>query len=187
MKFDIFLEGRSASLICITKKVVEKTEWYNWFNKKNVTKFTKQGYFPNTKTNQKKYFLENILSKERVQVGVINRKKNLLIGMMALYNINFFDRTCDISSVFNKNSKNINSLIFFKEAQTLLINHAFYKLNLKRVGAASNDLNLLKINKMLFGFSHEGTMKERDYIDGKYEDRHILGLLKADWGKFLKK
>lgn len=187
MKFDVFLEGKSIDLICITKNVVEKTEWYNWFNKKNLTKFTKQGYFPNTKANQKKYFLENIISKKRLQVGVVNKKNNTLIGMMSLYNINYFDRVCDISSIFNKDSKNMNSLIFFKEAQSLLINHAFYKLNLRRISAASNDEKLLKVNKLLFGFTHEGTIKERDYIDGKYVDRYSLGLLKSKWKKFLKK
>jgi RimJ/RimL family protein N-acetyltransferase len=120
-------------------------------------------------------------------VGVVNKKNNTLIGMMSLYNINYFDRVCDISSIFNKDSKNMNSLIFFKEAQSLLINHAFYKLNLRRISAASNDEKLLKVNKLLFGFTHEGTIKERDYIDGKYVDRYNLGLLKAKWEKFLKK
>ena len=186
MKFDVFLEGKNIDLVCITKKIVDRTDWYNWFNKKNLTKFTKQGYFPNTKLNQKKYFLDNILSKKRVQVGVVNKKRNTLIGMMSLYNINYFDRTCDISSIFNKDSKNMNSLTFFREAQTLLINHAFNKLNLRRISAASNDKKLLKINKILFGFTYEGTLKERDFIDGKYEDRHILGLLKSNWKKFLK-
>ena len=61
MKFDVF-RGKNIDLVCITKKIVDRTDWYNWFNKKNLTKFTKQGYFPNTKLNQKKYFLD-ILSK----------------------------------------------------------------------------------------------------------------------------
>ena len=146
MKYDIFLKGKIVDLICIDNNVVNNTSWYKWFNDKNLTKFTKQGYFPNTLLNQKKYFKENILSKKRVQLGVINKKK-ILIGMLALYEINNFDRTCSIASIFSKNYKQMNSLLFFKEAQSLMIDHAFNKMNLRRIEAAANDERLLEINK----------------------------------------
>ena len=29
-----FLEGKNIDLVCITKKIVDRTDWYNWFNKK---------------------------------------------------------------------------------------------------------------------------------------------------------
>tara|TARA_B100002051_G_C16707683_1_gene624765 strand:+ start:1121 stop:1687 length:567 start_codon:yes stop_codon:yes gene_type:complete len=180
MKYDIFLKGKIVDLICIDNNVVNNTSWYKWFNDKNLTKFTKQGYFPNTLSNQKKYFKENILSKKRVQLGVINKKK-ILIGMLALYEINNFDRTCSIASIFSKNYKQMNSLLFFKEAQSLMIDHAFNKMNLRRIEAAANDERLLEINKRLFGFKLEGVQREKDYIEGNYIDRFILGLLRKDW------
>lgn len=180
MKFDIFLKGQVVDLVCVDKNLLKKTDWYKWFNDKNLTKFTKQGYFPNTFLNQKKYFEENILSKKRVQLGVINKKK-VLIGMLALYNIDYFDRCCSIASIFSKNYKNMNSLKFFKEAQSLLIQHAFNKINLRRIEAAANDKNLLKISERLFGFKLEGVLKERDYIEGVYTDRFVLSLLKKEW------
>ena len=166
---------------------MKNTDWYKWFNDKNLTKFTKQGYFPNTYSNQKKYFMENILTKKRVQLGVINKKKNKLIGMLALYNIEYSDRCCFISSIFSKSHKNMNSLIFFKEAQSLMIDHAFDKLNMRRIEAAANEKNLLIINQKLFGFQLEGTLKERDFIEGKYTDRHILRLFKKEWKNFKNK
>ena len=33
----------------------------------------------------------------------------------------------------------------------------------------------------MFGFKLEGAQREKDYIDGNYTDRFILGLLRKDW------
>ena len=106
--------------------------------------------------------------------------------MLSLYNIDYFDRCCAISSIFSKDSKNMNSLHFFKESQSILIDHAFKKMNLRRIEAAANDKRLLLVNEKLFGFKQEGVLKERDYIDGIYTDRYILRLLKTDWENFKK-
>jgi RimJ/RimL family protein N-acetyltransferase len=78
----------------------------------------------------------------------------------------------------------MNSLTLFQEAQILLMDHAFNKMNINRITAAANDKRLLKINEKLFGFKLEGIQRERDYIDGKYCDRHMLGILKSEWITF---
>ena len=111
----------------------------------------------------------------------MDKKRKTLIGMLSLYNINHLDGVCDISAVFNKNDKAINSIQYFKEAQTLLIDHAFKKLNLRRIEAAANSKPIYEFNKKLFGFKCEGLLKERDFINGKYEDRLILALFRKDW------
>ena len=54
----------------------------------------------------------------------------------------------------------MNSLIFFQEAQILLMDHAFNKMNMNRITAAANDKRLLKINEKLFGFRLEGTQRK---------------------------
>ncbi len=181
MKFDIFLKGELVNLVVVNEKIMAKTDWYTWLNDQAITKYTKQGYFPLTKKEEIKYYRENIKSKKRIQLGVVDKKRNELIGMLSLYNINHFDGVCDISAVFNKNDKAINSIKYFKEAQTLLINHAFKKLNLRRIEAAANSNSIYEFNKKLFGFKCEGTLKERDFIDGKYVDRLVLALLRKDW------
>ena len=77
--------------------------------------------------------------------------------------------------------KNITSIEYLLEAQNLLIDHAFYKLNLRRVEAAANDKKLCAFNEKLFGFKCEGILKERDYIDGCFKDRYVLAILKDNW------
>ena len=46
--------------------------------------------------------------------------------MMAIYEINNYDGSCRITALLNINDKNINALNYFKEAQSLLIDHSFY-------------------------------------------------------------
>ena len=63
MKYDAFLVGKSVDLIVLEMKHVKNTDWYKWLNNQKLTTFTKQGYFPNTKQKQTKYFLDNIQKK----------------------------------------------------------------------------------------------------------------------------
>ena len=51
MNHDIFLNGKLVDLIVLEIKHVKKTDWYKWLNNQKLTRFTKQGYFPNTKKN----------------------------------------------------------------------------------------------------------------------------------------
>ena len=181
MKFDIFLKGKFVNLVVVNEKIMAKTEWYTWLNDQTITKFTKQGYFPVTKKEEVQYYKDTIKAKKRIQLGVIDKKRNKLIGMLSLYNINHIDGVCDISAIFNKNDKYINSMEFFNEAQTLLINHAFKKLNLRRIEASAYSKPVYEFNKKIFGFRCEGVLKERDFVDGKYVDRMILALMRKDW------
>jgi len=181
MKFDVFLKGKFVNLVIVNEKIMARSGWYTWLNDQKITKFTKQGYFPLTKKEEIKYYRENIKSKKRIQLGVVDHKRNTLIGMLSLYNINHIDGVCDISAIFNQNDKHITSMKFLEEAQTLLINHAFKKLNLRRIEASAYSKPIYELNKKIFGFKCEGILKERDFVDGKFVDRMILALLRKDW------
>tara|TARA_B100000902_G_C27299921_1_gene912201 strand:- start:1956 stop:2513 length:558 start_codon:yes stop_codon:yes gene_type:complete len=181
MKFETFIKGETVDLVLLTEEIAAKTDWYSWFNDQKLTKLLKQGYFPNTPEDQVLYFKKNIESGKRLQLGVVIKKINKFIGVVSLSEINHYDRNAEISSIFNINSKHINSLKFFKEAQVLLINHAFNKLNLRRIGSFVSDKKLAKLNQKIFGFKCEGQLKERDYINGKFVDKYILSILKKNW------
>ena len=181
MKFDIFLKGKVVDLARVTKDVILKTDFYTWLNDQRITKYTKQGYFPISREEEIEYYEKNIKTKNRLQLGVIHKKTNTLIGMMAIYEINNYDGSCRITALLNINDKNINALNYFKEAQSLLIDHAFKKLNLRLIIGTTNSKNLCKISERLFGFKCEAILKDRDYVDGKYCDRYILHLFKKDW------
>ena len=185
--YEAFLVGKVVDLAVIDMNFVKKHSWHTWLNDHKLTKYTKQGYFPISKKEHYNYVQENILSKKRLQLGIIKKKNNCILGMLSLYNINNFDQCCSVSALMNMNNKEIDSVKYLIEAQTILIRHAFNKLNLKRVEAAANDKKLCRMNEKLFGFKCEGVLKERDYIDGEFKDRFILAILKKDWNNNNKK
>ena len=180
-KFDIFIPGKIVNLVSIDNSFIENNNWYTWLNDQKVTKFTKQGYYPLNKEEHYKYVVDNIFAKKRIQLGIVKLKSNKLIGMISLYNINHIDQCCSVSALMNMRDKNITSIEYLLEAQNLLIDHAFNKLNLRRVEAAANDKKLCAFNEKLFGFKCEGILKERDYIDGSFKDRYVLAILKDNW------
>ena len=177
-KYESFLKGDLVDLVIINQEVLEKHSWHSWLNDQKITKYTKQGYYPLSKEEHLKYVKENIFAKKRIQLGILDNKRKVLIGMISLYNINHLDRCCSVSALFNKNDKKIDSIKFFLEAQNLIVKHAFDKLNLRRIEAASNDERMLKMNQKLFGFKCEGVLKQRDFIEGEYKDRYLLAILK---------
>ena len=103
--------------------------------------------------------------------------------VISLYNINQFDQCAAVSALMNMSSKEIGSIEYFLEAQNLIIEHAFRKLNLRRIEAAANDSKLCHMNEKLFGFKCEGVLKEKDFINGIFTDRYILAILKKDWDR----
>ena len=62
-----------------------------------------------------------------------------------------------------------------------MIDHAFKKLNLRKVEAGVNHKSLLKVSQKLFGFTLEGILKERVYREGKYQDVYLMGLFRKNW------
>ena len=74
-KYDVFLSGNLVNLIILELKHAQKSEWYKWLNSKSLTKYTKQGYFPNTKEKQIKYFIDSIIKKKDFNKKIPDNQK----------------------------------------------------------------------------------------------------------------
>ena len=95
IKFKSFLKGKIVDLVIIDEEFINNTDWFSWINQKVNTEYLTQGNFPNTLSHQKKYFKEQILSNKRLQLGVVLKLNEELIGVISLYSINYlnFQRT----------------------------------------------------------------------------------------------
>ena len=60
MDFDVFIKGESIDLVVLTNDLVEKTNWYKWFNDEETTKNMQKHYFPNSRELQLKYLKDEI-------------------------------------------------------------------------------------------------------------------------------
>ena len=74
-----------------------------------------------------------------------------------------------------------NRLETFKEAQDLIIDHIFFKMNFRKIYSGTSSEKLSILTEKLWGFKREGVLKEHEFINGKYVDSYLIGLFRKDW------
>ena len=192
--FDIFLEGEIVNLVILNESIAKKSDWYSWLNFKKNTELLQQGRFPNSKEKQLDYFKKLIVKKkdlnkkkmpdnQKIQLGIVEKENGRLVGMVSLLDFDYFNRSCGISLIMDLKKKISNRLKIFKESQDLMIDHAFFKMNFRRIYTVAFSDNLCKMTERVFGFKREGVLREHQFSNGKYVDSYILGLLRHDWKK----
>ena len=45
IRYDVFIKGELVDLVVLTEDIVDKTNWYNWFNDEENTKFTNNHHY----------------------------------------------------------------------------------------------------------------------------------------------
>ena len=178
-------------MIVLDSKVVKNTDWYTWLNYQKNTELLETGKFPNTIEKQLKYLKTEIISKKellsnsktdkKIQLGIVDKHTNILVGMVSAYNFNYFTRTCYVSVIMDLKKKLKNRLETFKEAQDLIIDHIFFKMNFRKIYSGTSSEKLSILTEKLWGFKREGVLKEHEFINGKYVDSYLIGLFRKDW------
>ena len=172
IKFETFLIGKLVDLVLLDEKVVKKTDWYKWMNFKENTDLLETGKFPNTLNDQILYLRNNLDSKKKVldkkklskklQLGIVIKESNTLIGMVSAYNFNYFTRTCTVSLITDLKKDLKNRLLIFKESQDLFINHIFFKMNFRKIYSGAISEELSKLTEKIWGFKREESRKNMD-------------------------
>ena len=179
IKFKSFLKGKIVDLVIIDEEFINNTDWFSWINQKVNTEFLAQGNFPNTLSHQKKYFKEQILSNKRLQLGVVLKLNEELIGVISLYSINYYNRDAFVSTFFNK-KKYKSSLKVFHETHSLIISHAFKKMNLRRIISTTISKEMDDLVCRILNFKREGVLKKKTFKDNKYHDMYISSKFKTN-------
>ena len=107
--------------------------------------------------------------------GIYEYSSEKLIGQISLYNIKPLPfSSCFIGYAMDQHytGKGIAS-----EAIELIVNFAFYTLQVNRIEAYVSPRNMASIRVLeKAGFKQEGLLKELLYINGKWEDHYIYAL-----------
>lgn len=175
--FKTFLKGKFVDFVIIDENFVRNTDWFDWINQSINTEFLTVGNYPNTKSHQKKYFLDQIVSNKRVQFGVYSKFHKELAGVISLYSINLVNRDAFISTFFNK-KKNFNSLNIFLETHEMIINYGFKKMNLRRITSTTISKEMDDLVCKLLKFKKEGIMKKKVFKNNKYHNLYISSVFK---------
>lgn len=177
--FSIFIAGDRVDLVALTRDLAANSPWWRWFNDEAVTRLMQQHYYPNTPESQVEFFEELRKDKRRLQLGVVHKQDQLLIGMVSLGKIDERNRKCEISGIIGE--RKYQNLVYATEAFNLLLAHAFDQLNMHRVHGGTIIREVADMFVRVLGFKDEGVLRQDVWKNGRYHDIHRIGLLREEY------
>ncbi|MBN2544472.1 MAG: GNAT family N-acetyltransferase [Spirochaetes bacterium] len=130
-------------------------------------------------------FLNSIIEKKSDNpyfFVIADKKSNSYIGQINFIRINWIHRYGELAIVIG--SSELHDKGIGREALKLFLTFSFGKLNLNRIELKVHDYNEIAINcYKSVGFIEEGRLRERFYINNKYTDFIIMGILKDEFMK----
>ncbi|PKP15736.1 MAG: N-acetyltransferase [Bacteroidetes bacterium HGW-Bacteroidetes-23] len=139
---------------------------------------------PDSPENLKKYIDRTLFQKERqleYPFVVFDKVKHKIAGSTRFYNINLEAKHLEIG--FTWYGKEFQGTALNKNCKFLLLEFAFEKMQMERVGFRANNLNIRSINAMKsIGCIQEGIMRNFS-TDAKGEriDAIVLSIIKNEW------
>ncbi len=132
--------------------------------------------FGATSFNDQRKWIENRPSNE--YNFIIQLKNGFPIGMLSLIGINSVNRHAETARFLIGEEDAVRGIPAAVEAMKLIYEFAFDELNLTRLfgTVASGNSLMIKWQKYL-GMKEEGCMRNHYFINGKWQDAIILGLL----------
>ena len=178
---DIFLRGNHVILKVLTESDMLTSNWYGWFNDEATTSNMQKHYFPNTIDLQRHFFNALKEDKNKIEFGEVPNGECEIKGVVSLQNIDYINSNADVSLIIGE--KEFRKLIYAQEAMKLMLNHAFFTLNLHKIygGYIETLQDWGVFLKKRFGFKDEGIWREHAYKNGKYLNIQRLGLIKKEY------
>lgn len=186
-KRTFFLIGKHVILKTLTEDDVINSNWFGWFNDENTTEHMQKHYFPNSLENQLEFFDSLKNEKNKIQLGIVPKDEDKIKGIISLHNIDYINSNADMSLIIGE--PEFRKLIFAQEAMQLIIDHAFFTLNLHKINGGYIE-SLKKWGVFLkrrFGYRDEGVWKEHVFKNGKYRNIQRIGLLRNEYIKHINK
>jgi len=173
-----FIDGEKIYLRALATSDIPV--WFEWFNDPQITEHMNKGIFPNTALAQEEHFSTITRSRNDIQLGIVFKENHRLIGIIGIHKIDWVSRHGDISIVVGDGSYRGKGIA--TESVSLIVRHAFMKMNLRRLTAGTPESNLgcrrcFEKN----GFVLEGVKRKHLFSTGTYMDVCFFGLLREDW------
>jgi RimJ/RimL family protein N-acetyltransferase len=151
-------------------------------NEPEIWNFNANG--PDSTENLKKYIEKALSQKEKLveyPFIVFDKIKNKVAGSTRFYNINLDAKHLEIG--FTWYGKEFQGTLLNKNCKFLLLEFAFEKMNIERVGFRANNLNKRSINAMKsIGCIEEGILRNFSTdAKGNRIDAIVLSILKEEW------
>lgn len=115
-----------------------------------------------------------------VMLGIVLRELGELIGVTGLHRLDWRDRRGDLGLLIG--DKEEWGKGYGTEATRLMLDYAFGTLNLNKVTLEvfSNNPGGLRAYEKA-GFQREGLLRQQHFIEGRYVDGIVMGMLREQW------
>ena len=113
------------------------------------------------------------------QWGIALRGDDRVIGTVTLYAIDHTQGRAEVGFALAREHWGRR---YAQEALTVLFDHAFGALSLRRIEADVDPRNLPSLRTLEnLGFRREGYLRQRWHVAGELQDSVLMGLLASDW------
>jgi len=177
------LKGKKVQLRPIKRD--DLANFLKWFNDPEVTQYLLL-YLPMNEIAEAKWIEEvtttGATTGVHLVIEAIENDTFKPIGTIALSNINPRNQTAEFGIAIGE--KDYWSKGYGTEAARLLIEYGFKQLNLNRVSSSAKAFNerSLRLHKTVV-FRQEGIMRQSEFVNGKFHDKVMFGLLREEWQK----
>lgn len=117
---------------------------------------------------------------DSVSLAIVLKKGNHFIGVAGLIHIDAIHRRAELAILIGE--EKYWSKGFGSEAIEAILTYGFQRLNLNMVylGVIHTNERAIRCYEKL-GFSHDGVIREKYLIDGRYCDCIMMSLLQREW------
>jgi RimJ/RimL family protein N-acetyltransferase len=174
-----FIKGKQIYLRSMIDSDSEG-QYPTWFNDTEVCRGNSHHIFPYTLEDAHAYIQEANRGHHHLILAIVTSKNDTHIGNIALDNINYINRTSELTIVIG--DKSCWKKGYGKEAAKLICDHGFMSLNLNRIacGTFEDNKGMRKLAEYL-GMREEGRRRHAVYKHGRYVDVIEYGVLKDEY------
>ena len=117
--------------------------------------------------------------REGIRWGIALKGEHVVIGSCGLYNFDGESHRAETGYELRRPSWRQGIM---REAMSAMLGFAFGPMELHRVEALTDGRNTRSQGLLRsFGFTHEGTLRQRFWFQGDYHDDWYFGLLNSEW------
>ncbi len=172
-----FLIGKRIYLRPLEMSDLERC--LRWINDPEVTR-TLAMHRPWSELREREW-LERLYRDERdIPLAIVLKEDDRHIGNVGLHQLNWKDRHAMLGIMIGE--KDEWGKGYGTEAVELMLRYGFERLNLHRIYLYVHEHNPRAIRCYeKAGFRHEGTLREAYFLEGRYYDTLVMGILRQEW------
>ena len=156
----------------------DAAECHPWLNDPEVRRTLAVRAVPHTEASSREWIRSRDPRRDQV-FAIVTREGEVYVGNCGLHDIDPVDRHANLGIVLGR--KDQWGKGFGTEAVTLLCRHAFDCLNLHKICLSCTAINERGLRLYArVGFTLEGRRREQLFMDGRWIDEIVFGLLRDE-------